>query len=260
MHGPAAHEHDRPRLRSRRLQAAHDLADGLERQRAEQRRRQRRAEALEDLDRIGASVDLGDEVARRGFDQTIDQRAHEGRVLVGGEASGGLVGRGLAGDHVARHRPGRPAETEQGGLRRQLRAQTPHGLDHRREMVERVRLAEPFHVVERRDGLEPGPLALLEPDLLAERVRDHQDVGEQDRRVEPETAYRLQRHLDGVVRRIAHVEEPACTGARLLVLGQVPPRLAHQPDRLRPHGLAVENPHHSARRSVGHSLSSRPRL
>ena len=40
--------------------------------------------------------------------------------------------------------------------------------------------------------LELRTLALLEPDFLAERIGHHQDVGEDDRGIEPEPPDRLQ--------------------------------------------------------------------
>ena len=46
-----------------------------------------------------------------------------------------------------------------------------------------------------RERLELRPDFFLEPDFLTHRIRHDQDVGEQDRGVEPEASHRLQRHL-----------------------------------------------------------------
>ena len=60
-----------------------------------------------------------------------------------------------------------------------------------------------------RIGLEPRPLALDELHLLPQRIGHHQDVGEQDRRIEAVAPDRLQRHLGRQLRRVAQVEEAA---------------------------------------------------
>ena len=65
-------------------------------------------------------------------------------------------------------------------------------------------LAEVGGIAERR---QLWALALLEPDLLAKRIGHYQDVRENDGRIEVEATDRLQRHLDGFVRRVAELEE-----------------------------------------------------
>jgi hypothetical protein len=97
-------------------------------------------------------------------------------------------------------------------------------------------LGEPFagELAElRRIGqrLELRPFAFLEPDLLPQRIRHHQDVGEDDRRIELVAADRLQRDLDGFFRRVAEFEKGSRGGADGAILRQVAPGLAHQPDR-----------------------------
>ena len=105
-------------------------ADRVQGQPVEKRGRQGRPEALEDLDRFGARVDLADEIGRGGPHQPVDQRIYENRVAIGGEPGRRLVGRALAGDHVARHRPGRAAEAEKGGFPWQGSAQAVQGLEN----------------------------------------------------------------------------------------------------------------------------------
>ena len=72
----------------------------------------------------------------------------------------------------------------------------------------------------------------------AHRVRDRQDVAEQDCRIKRIALQRLQRHLGGVVSVGGQAHEAARLGARGFVLGQVAARLAHQPDRGVRRGLA----------------------
>ncbi len=84
--------------------------------------------------------------------------------------------------------------------------------------------------------------ALGEVQTEAHRVRNRQDVGEQNRRVEIETAQRLQGYLAGELGVFAQVEKTACLLARGSILGQVTPRLAHDPDRRGVGGLAQQSP------------------
>ena len=72
--------------------------------------------------------------------------------------------------------------------------------------------------------------ARFELETHVHRVRHGQDVRKQDRRIEPVTLERLQRHLAGELRIHAELQETAGPRARGPVLGQVTPRLAHHPD------------------------------
>ena len=83
------------------------------------------------------------------------------------------------------------------------------------------------------EGIELRTLAHHKPHRLAERMRNHQDVGEQDRRVEPEAPDRLQRHLGGELRRETQIEETAGLLAHRPILRQIAAGLPHQPDRRR---------------------------
>ena len=90
---------------------------------------------------------------------------------------------------------------------------------------------------------EPRPLALDEGKLAAERMRHQQDVGEEDRGIEPEATHRLQRHLGRELGGIAEVEEAPGPRPDRPVLGQVAAGLPHQPDRRHRQGLAAQRPH-----------------
>ena len=74
----------------------------------------------------------------------------------------------------------------------------------------------------------------------AQGLRDHQDVREQDRRVElREAAERLQRDLDRELRRANHRDEIGL-GLEGAVFGQVASGLTHDPDRSPVMGLSAE--------------------
>ena len=79
--------------------------------------------------------------------------------------------------------------------------------------------------------LQLRPFALDIVQRPAQRMRHHQDVGEQDRRVQPVAADRLQRHFGGQSGVVAEVQEAAGPGPDSAVFRQVAPGLAHQPDR-----------------------------
>ncbi len=145
----------------------------------------------------------------------------------------GEVAAAAALDHVAGKREGRAGEAQQGGLLRQRCAYLADCLVDRRQALGQPRprqLAELDRIGQR---VELRSLALLEPDFLAERVGDHQDVGKDDRRIEPEAPDRLQGHLDRLVRRVAEFEKRLGRRADGAILRQIAPGLPHQPDRRR---------------------------
>lgn len=73
------------------------------------------------------------------------------------------------------------------------------------------------------------PLPRPEAEILAQRPGDHQDVGEQDRAVEPEAPDRLHRHL-GRRRRIGgQGQEAALLRPEFAILGQIASGLSHEP-------------------------------
>jgi hypothetical protein len=85
---------------------------------------------------------------------------------------------------------------------------------------------------------EARPLALGEAQPQAHRIGHGQDVGEQDRRVERIAIDRLQRDLGGEGRVGGQAHEAAGARTRRAVLGQIAPRLPHQPHRRVLGGLA----------------------
>src|SRR5260221_14604557 len=81
------------------------------------------------------------------------------------------------------------------------------------------------------DWIELGPVALDEIDTPAERMGDHQNIGEQDRRVHIETPDWLQRHFRCTIWIEAEIEESFRRRPYRLVLRQIAPCLPHEPDR-----------------------------
>src|SRR5215470_3023718 len=85
-------------------------------------------------------------------------------------------------------------------------------------------------------------------------MRDDEDVGEQNRRIEPETSDRLQRHLGGQAGRETEVEEASGLGPQAAVLGQIASGLTHQPDRRYGLTLACQNVQERFATALVHTL------
>ena len=161
-------------------------------------------------------------------------------MAVGEKPCGRLIRRAAPGDHVARHRPRRAAEADQRDIVRQSDFEPIKSLKHRREPVPVGLVAEtrkPGRVIDR---LEARTVAGFERDALAERVWQNENVGEQYRRVEAETADGLQRRLDSQGGRVAEIEKRRGFRANIAIFRQIAAGLAHEPDRRRPLPLAGE--------------------
>ena len=78
---------------------------------------------------------------------------------------------------------------------------------------------------------QPRPLPGLEPQVLPQCVRHHENVGKQDRAVESEATQRLQSHFRGCFAVVHQVEESALFGTQRPIFGKVPPGLPHEPQR-----------------------------
>ena len=95
----------------------------------------------------------------------------------------------------------------------------------------------------------------LERDGLAQRVRDDEDVAEDDGGVEAEAADGLQRDFRRLRRVVAERQEIGRRGAQFAVLGQITAGLPHEPDGRAREGLSIENAHEPAlrRSTLGYS-------
>ena len=142
-----------------------------------------------------------------------------------------LVRRALARDHVGRDRPRRAAESDQRDVGREFAAYAAQRFIDRLELAEIGMARQRRHLLGRIQRIEPRAFAGLEAHRAAERVGDDENVGEDDRGVEIESADRLQRHLGGVFRREAQIEKAAGLGAQFAILRQIAAGLPHHPYR-----------------------------
>ena len=197
--------------------------------------------AVEQLQGLGAGVGLPDEMDRRRLDQEIDQGPEFIRIAVGPAADLRVIPARAPFNHVGRDGPGRAGEPDQGDVRRQPGVQLGDGLVDAGQVA--VKIVEPKtrQGIGLLDRLQPRPRPGLEPNPLAQRVRHHQDVAEQDGGIEIITPERLQRGLHRHRRGVAEIEETLRLAAELPIFRQVPPRLAHHPDGRGFRSNAAEN-------------------
>jgi hypothetical protein len=160
-----------------------------------------------------------------------------------------------AAQHVSGHGPGRAGETNEGAVGLKFGADAGKGLAD----IGQVGGGAFYGVLHRLNGgqfAQSRAFAGLEPDLLAQSLRDQQDVGEDDGPVHGEPAHGLQGDFGRHLRVEAQVHEAAGLGAQLTILRQDAARLAHEPHRRAGHGLPLEGPDETG---FGHAgLKARP--
>jgi hypothetical protein len=193
---------------------------------------------VEELDHLGAGLDLGVEV----HDGQVRQPAQQGPQHVGLPNHHPLQAREAARTptlhQVTGQRERSPGEADERNVPAlELLAQPAQGLEHVGHRLARVPQLELRNLLRAAQGLpDHGPG--LEVDVHARAEQRDEDVREYDHGLGPEQVERLERHLHGGVHVAAQLEkrEPL---AHASVLGQVAPGLSHQPDRGTVHGRAA---------------------
>ena len=151
-------------------------------------------------------------------------------MAIGKEPRRGLVRRSVAGNQIGRNGPGRAAETKKRRFRRQFCAQPPDGLIDGFELRPEFCSRHGVNFVDiQRIELRPG--SFFKANVATDGIGNDQNVGKEDCRIKAIPADRLQCHLNGIIRRIAEVEETSGLCARFPVLGKIATCLAHEPDR-----------------------------
>ena len=132
--------------------------------------------------------------------------------------------------HVGRNGPGRPGKADQRGLLGQGFGNPGDSLIDRCHAFVKTFQGQAFQIAGAADGIENGPLAFLESDMLCQPMWNDQDIGEQNGRIHAIAPDGLQRHFAGEFRRETEIEESAGLSADLPVFRQIPTRLTHQPE------------------------------
>ena len=198
-------------------------------------RRERSGPGVEDLERLRSRRHLRGEVGAGGVGQSAHERlpgarlgVHERLHLL--ERSGGP-----SLDQVGRQRErsaGEPDERDRAPF-----AHEPDRLEEGRHPLLGVEGPQALHVARGRDRLEDdGADALADLEREAQALERQRDVGEQDRRVDPQPLDRLERHLGAEIGDAGDLQEAVPLPHRA-VLGERAARLAHEPHRRPVDGL-----------------------
>ena len=122
---------------------------------------------------------------------------------------------------------GAPTKSDEGHV--ELAPQEPDRVEGERQRLARLEGAEGVDVALASNRIvDPGALSRDEVETDAEGVERHEQIGEQDRRIDAQAPNRLKRDLRRELGRSADVEERVPL-ADFLVLRHVATRLAHEP-------------------------------
>ncbi len=196
--------------------------------------------AIEYLHGIGAGINLADQIGDRRLDQYIHQTLEPIRVLKRQAPRRDMLRRSPSGNHIGRNRPRRPAKADHRLVAGERFPRQPHSLEDGPKLLGNAVRLKRTEVGGK--GRQLRALALLKMHTLPKRVRNNENVGEDDRGIEIKPPHRLQRHLGREFRRKAELKEGTHLLSQLAVFWKVAPGLPHQPDRRRIDRLASENP------------------
>ena len=205
---------------------------------------------VEELEHLGAGLDLGEQVS----DDRVGQQVHEpregGRLVEHELLHLGVLARMAALDHVAGERERGAGEADEWHPAAQLAGHEAQGVEHVGSVGPGIADAHAVEVGRAAHGaLDHRAVAGVEVEADAHALEWQEDVGEDDGGVELEPGERLQRDLGGHVGPPAQLDE-----AQLLtqgaILGQVAAGLTHEPDRGGVDGLAQAGVEQSRRHVV----------
>src|SRR5208283_84040 len=196
---------------------------------------------VEDLHSLDASFNLPGEIIDRRLDKPIDEALKQIAVTIGKKTGWRLIRRAFAGDHIASKCPRSAAKADQSGFTRQVLFDPLDCLENWGKPIVVdlfVQLGESLGCHKR---IEFRPFAWLKTNFLAKRVRNNQNIAEQNCRIESEAPHRLQGCFRRECRCVAKIEEGWRCGADGLIFRQITASLPHQPDRWWITGLAVKD-------------------
>ena len=147
--------------------------------------------AVEQLQHLGPRLDLAAQIGNQGLLQNRHQGLEIIRLPIGHTLQLAAVDTASPLDHVERQGPGGAGKADQRRLVRQFTAQSGQGFEHRRQVVKHATRLQGRNSRPVGDRIQQRADPFLKPDVLAQRIRDHQDIGKHDRRVEAITPDRL---------------------------------------------------------------------
>ena len=207
------------------------------------------APGVEDHQGLRARFDLRIEVVRGRARELREQPVQRLRVAREQRLRMHEIAAAAALDHVGRNGPGRSGESDERHSPREFAANERNRIHDESQVARRIGHRQCVDVGgTAQRPLDPWPLAFREREPDAHGHRDHQDVGEEDRRVERKARERLQRDFAGEIGIRRQSQETSSPGARRAVLRQVAAGLPHDPDRRPVHRLA-----RAARAAAGRS-------
>ncbi len=194
--------------------------------------RERASPGIEDHADVDPGLDLCSQVLAHGARVHVEDAMQEvgTRMAHGLQRSPVVAARTF--DHVAGEGKGAAGEADERHAIAQLAANLAHRVHHVAQLHRRIRhreLGDVALVAQR--PLEARTFALGEAQPEAHRIRDRQDVGEEDRGIERKALERLQCHLGGERGRLCQRQETSRLGARRVVFRQIASGLSHEPDR-----------------------------
>jgi hypothetical protein len=231
LRASASGKADDLRARNFPAHALDDAAGRLNRPACEFARRQHAGPGVENLQRVGTGLELAEQILDRVLYQHIDDPCERIGVTISHQPCRGLVRGALSCHHVGCNRPWRAAEADQRRLRIEFAADAPQGLKYRLELFVIGAPCQCLGFLRCVQRIEPWTFAGFKLHRAAERMGDDKDVGEDDRGIEVEASYRLQRHFGGIFGREAEIEKAAGFGSQFPIFRQIAAGLPHHPDR-----------------------------
>ncbi len=191
-------------------------------------RRQRSGPAVEQLHRLGPSVDLPAQIVDRHALDRHQQFFERDRVAVRHSARIVLVAAALALHHIRRDGPRAASKAQHRDTGVNLRAHLGDSVVNRRK-ASRHGLQRIERAIEK-GRRQAGAFTGNKFQVLPHRIGHDQDIGKQDRPVEPETAQWLHSDLGSGIAIVDKVEKPPFCGTQCAVFGQIAARLPHHPE------------------------------
>ena len=218
---------------------------------------QHAAPGIENHHRLCTRLNLRVQVEGDALRQLVEQRMQSQRLGVHHLFNQGEGFAAAPLHHIGCQRPRAAGEANQRHFPFQLAANGAHGVHHVAQLAFRIGDRQLVHVgfASDRRG-KTRAFTGFEVQAKAHRIRNGQNIREEDRRIQREAAQRLERHFTGQLGVFAQRHKIARLRARGFVLWQIASRLAHHPHRGDINGLAQQRTQITIVLQFGHFCSS----